>query len=90
MTRKYKNKGTKRKRFTRKQMVDIKDAWITLQQDKDEYLKAVQLTTEWLAKETGIDDIEFIVGCDGDYCGVGTVSKSHRLVQLDEKGKVIK
>ena len=53
-------------------------------------MRAIQLITEWLAKETGIDDIEFIIGCDGDYCGVGTVSKSHRLVQLDEKGKVIK
>lgn len=78
----------RKKRFNKRQMKDIKEAWLQLQKDRDYYFTCVKILEEWMVLNTGIPDIEFVVGADGDFCGVGTASRSHGLVQLDDDGNV--
>lgn len=101
MTKKYKKKGTIKKRFTPKQVKDIKEAWLCMQQDTDEYFNNIRGCEEWMEKETGIKGISFIRDERCPRCheifipnygfyGVGTHDRVYDLVQMDKKGRVIK
>ena len=75
--KKYKVKPTK------KQMKIIKEAWKQLQKDFDLFLSYVRATENWMEEETGIEGIEFFM-CDNDYVGVGTATRSMKLIKMEE------
>lgn len=72
----------KNKKYTPKQKRVIEKYWKLLQEYLDIHYNYVRKLETGMQMDTGIDDIEFIVGCDGNYCGVGTMSRSHKLIQF--------
>lgn len=46
---------------------------------EDEFYEKVQQLEKVMEKETGIDGIQFFVGCDGHYCGIGTPAEPRRM-----------
>jgi hypothetical protein len=94
-------KAVRKKKFTRKQLKDIKDAWLCMQQDTDNYFWYIRITEEWLEKKTGIKGISFIRDERCPRCheifipnygfyGVGTYDREYDLVQMDREGRIIK
>ncbi len=50
---------------------------------EDEYWEAIKETEEKMAKDTGIEDIEFF-HTEGMACGIGNISRTMKLVQENE------
>jgi len=66
---------------TKKQMRDIKKHWQLFRESEASFFAEIETIAGSMAVATGIDDIEFIFGCDGWYCGVGNASRTMALIQ---------
>ena len=75
-----KKKGiSRRKKLTKKQIIVLKQGWKQFLQDENTFYKLLIATEKWMQKETGIEDLEFFC-CDGDFVGIGNVSRTVKLV----------
>ena len=70
---------------TKKQLKIIKEAWATFELDYDEFHRLVRATEEWMRKETGIKELEFIhdSSCMG-WIGVGTFPPDMKLLHAED------
>jgi hypothetical protein len=66
---------------TPKQLKIIKIYWKELKKMQDAFYKGVVHLEKEMAKDTGINDIEFFHN-EREFCGVGNASKTMRLIQL--------
>lgn len=68
---------------TKKQLLIIKKYWRAFQAEYDTFLNHVIGFEEAMSGETGIKDLEFF-NSEGDYCGVGNIERTMKLIQRDK------
>lgn len=61
----------------------LKKYWGKLQRLQGEFNDNICLLEQQMEKETGIENIEFVPGCDGCFCGIGNADRSMKLVQFE-------
>ena len=61
----------------------LRKYWDSLQIYQETFCNMVSSIEEIMEKETGIEGIEFVRGCDGHYCGIGNIDRSMKLVQFE-------
>ncbi len=57
----------------------IKDYFFCLSVLENDFHEAVGRLEDRMQDETGIDDLEFFK-CDGEYCGIGNISRTMKLI----------
>jgi len=75
MTKKYKVIPTKEQKRI------IKAYWTKFTEIENEFYSQIQELEKNLERETKIKGIEFF-SCDGEYCGVGNIDRTMKLIQL--------
>lgn len=71
---------------TKKQLDIIKANWKIFKEIEGAFHKNIYALENKMSKETGIKDLEFFKDdmCGGDWCGVGNVSRTMKLLQREE------
>jgi len=68
---------------TKKQLEIMKQYWEKFNLEQSIFWNKTQEIQEAMSKETGIDNLEFFT-CDGEWCGIGNVPRTMKLIQSDE------
>jgi acyl-[acyl carrier protein]--UDP-N-acetylglucosamine O-acyltransferase len=76
----------KRKNFTKAQIKKLKPYWKAMRGLEDAFFQGVQEIEKKMQENLKIDDVEFFC-VDGNYCGIGNVSKTINLIQSYELEK---
>jgi len=72
---------------TKKQLEVMKEYWNLLQDELTQLDFLIGLYENRMRKETNIDDLEFFRSEFGDYCGIGNISKTMKLIQKEDLEK---
>ena len=67
---------------TKKQIEIMKKYWKALKRANNEFYDDTQKIKKKMAKETGIEDLEFFMS-DNEYIGIGNTSRTMSLIQWD-------
>ena len=73
-------------KLTKQQVRYIKQGWNRMVKKEERFYGELLLIEKWLAKKTGIEDIEFICDemCTGHWVGVGNESRTMELLDREE------
>ena len=73
-------------RPTEKQLKIMKLFWAMLQQEEIRFNFKINELEKNMSERTEIEDLEFF-RCDGDYVGIGNISRTLKLIQREELEK---
>jgi len=72
---------------TKKQLEVMKLYWEFLKDAESRFYKSVNFIEEDMRKVTGIKDAEFFMNEYGEFCGIGNISRTMKLIQREELEK---
>ena len=75
------------KQFSKEEIKKLKRYWKQLKLLEDDFYFGIQLLEKNMQRNLKIKDLEFIIGCDGSYCGIGNTSKTIKLLHDDKLEK---
>lgn len=74
------------RKFTKKEIKKLKKYWKELDRLQYDFDFVVRVLENKMQNELKIEDLEFFM-CDGCYCGIGTMTRTIKLIQGDELEK---